>query len=139
MSAKRSARRSIPSSWPIWLLFAAWFCANSPQSVTYDLMLWIRDARHFSHQERLKADVAAILSGNGGKVASRVVKTPARPPAPPVPAEAMMRKIDWCAPITITSVAPPLPELILPSEFVRAPNRARPEPLLPPPRVLSNV
>ncbi|MGD1030911.1 MAG: hypothetical protein ABSA05_07180 [Opitutaceae bacterium] len=139
MSANRGARRANPSSWPIWLLFAAWFCANSPQSLTYDLILWTRGAQHFSHQERLRAEVAAILLGKGGKMTAQVEKAPARPSAPPIPAEAVMKKIDLYAPIAIASVAPAQPELILPSEFVRAPHRARAEPLLPPPRGQANV
>ena len=136
MSANHGAKRANASSWPIWLLFAAWFCANSPQSVTYDLIQWTRDARHFTHQERLKADVAAMLSGKNGKMTAQVEKPPARPSAPPIPAEAVLKKIDLYAPIGITSVAPPVRNLILPTEFVRTPNRSRPEPLLPPPRWL---
>jgi hypothetical protein len=134
MSANHGARRANPSSWPIWLLFAAWFCANGPQAVTYDLILWTRDAQHFTHQERLKADVAAMLSGRSGRMTAQVEKPPARPSAPPIPAEAVLKKIDLYAAMVVTSVAPPIRSLILPTCFVRAPNRSRPEPLLPPPR-----
>jgi hypothetical protein len=134
MSANRSSRCANASSWPIWLLFAAWFCANSPQSVTYDLILWTRDARHFTHQERLKADVAAMLSGTGGKMTAQVEKPPARPSAPPIPAEAVLKKIDLYAPIVIASIAPPTREPNPTAELPGAPDRGRPEPLLPPPR-----
>jgi hypothetical protein len=139
MSGKRIHQCASPARWPIWLLFAAWFCANSPQSLTYELVVWTRDAQHFSHQERLKAEVAAILSGRDGGASRRVEQAPERPSAPPIPAEGVLRKIDLFAPLAIASITPQRQELKFPTQFVRAPDRARSEPLLPPPREAAAV
>lgn len=81
--------------WPFWLLLAAWFCANSPQAATYEVVVWLGNARHFSHQQRLSADVAFILAGSDAHAVIAAAKAaPARPFAPAVPAEATLKKID---------------------------------------------
>jgi hypothetical protein len=139
MNANRIHRCASPVRWPIWLLFAAWFCANSPQSVTYELLVWTRDAQHFSHQERLKSEVAAMLSGRGGAASRSVKQASDRPSPPPIPAEGVLKKIDLFAPLAIVSSAPVRQELQFPAQFVRAPDRARSEPLLPPPREAAAV
>lgn len=91
----RSARAHSPARWPFWLLVAAWLCANSPQTLTYELVVWGGSARHFTHQQRLTAEVASLLAG--GPAPEAVVaksESPAKPFAPPVPAEATLKKIE---------------------------------------------
>src|ERR1022692_529976 len=89
MGMRPSLRKKGPAGWSFWLLLAAWLCANSPQSVAYSLITWAMRSQHFTHQERLKADVARLLTGKGAPPAPRLVESvPARPVAAPVPAEA---------------------------------------------------
>ncbi len=81
--------------WPFWLLIAAWICANSPQAATYAVITWIGEARHFTHQQRLTAEVAQVLTGAKVLEAPAVtVGEPVRPFAPPVPVEATLKKIE---------------------------------------------
>lgn len=49
---------------PFWVLIAAWFCANTPQT-----------ARHFSHQEQLQAQVRAAPLGEAAENSPRYVAT----------------------------------------------------------------
>ncbi|MBC7366330.1 MAG: hypothetical protein H7343_05875 [Undibacterium sp.] len=109
VSPNRSAAR-----WPFWLLLAAWFCANSPQPATYEMVVWLGNARHFSHQQRLSAEVAFILAGAEAPTATGAAPADAgRPFTPPQPAEATLNKIDlpvvlspeW-APVAVRMPAP---------------------------------
>jgi hypothetical protein len=119
----------------VLLLCAAWFCANNPQSATVDLIAWARGARHFSHQERLRADVAFVLAGRPRPMAREVRgSSPARPVAPQVPAEAVIKKIDLYAVATSWPIAPPAGEFEYRDGQLRIPEASRQEPLLPPPR-----
>jgi len=135
-----SPRNRKPSGWPFWLLIAAWFCANSPQSVAYNLIVWAKGSQHFSHQERLKADVAFLLKGGEAPPAPRIVKSPpARPVAEPIPTEAVLKKLDLSATLAVESLAPGLHALAYAEPPVRVPCGARFEPLLPPPRAKSTA
>jgi hypothetical protein len=135
MIVRPLSRRTKPAGWPIWLLFAAWFCVNSPQSLTYNVIVWTRGAQHFSHQERLKADVASILAGRKMPLAGHWEKAPStRPAALPIPAQAVYRQIDLYAADAVEWFAPPARDLIFPECLRTAPDRARTEPLLTPPR-----
>lgn len=80
--------------WPFWLLLAGWLCAQSPQVATYALFTWLDHARSFSHQHRLKAEVAFLLGGEArpDAVAHAGVNREA-PPPPPCPADAVLQKI----------------------------------------------
>jgi hypothetical protein len=131
----RSGQRRRSAGWPCWILFAAWFCANSPQSLTYNLIVWAGGMQHFSHQERLQTDVACLLTGR--KVSPMLAKTPApssRPALPPIPAEAVLKKLDLYTTVVIDAVIPRGRALEFPEWSYRWSNRAQPEPLLPPPR-----
>ncbi len=91
----RLTRKRRSAGWPFWLLIAAWFCANSPQVAVYELVTWIGNARHFSHQQRLHADVASILAGeNASTLVAAVNDAPGEPLLPPIPAEASLKKIE---------------------------------------------
>jgi len=119
---------------------AAWFCANSPQAATYSFIVWAGDSRHFSHQERLRADVALLLAGRPAPGAPRAVSAaPARPFAPPVPAEAVLKKLDLSAPIAVEGAAPGIRALAFPEPPPGAPFGTRLEPLLTPPRAAAIV
>jgi hypothetical protein len=140
MTVHRVPQRAKLPGCPTWLLIAAWFCANSPQSVTYDLILWAHGATHFSHQDRLKADVAFLLAGKKTPLAVQWQKSaPTKPFAPPMPAEGLLKKIDLYAPLEIGSLSPHLADLKFIAETDRKPDRARSEPLLPPPRRAATV
>jgi hypothetical protein len=119
-----------------WLLLAAWFCANTPPVVTFHLMVWTGGARHFSHQGRLKADVALLLSGKKLPAAAQeLVSVPTdKPAAPALPAGNVIKKIDLYASATLESARPAVRELKFPARCNREPDRARAEPLLTPPR-----
>ena len=67
-----------------WLLAAAWLCANIRPGTLSAMFEWLADSRHFSHQERLAADVAALLGGEK-PVASVAESEASHEPAPPLP------------------------------------------------------
>ena len=121
--------------WPFWLLLAAWFCANSPQAATYEVVVWLGNARHFSHQQRLRAEVAAILAGpEAPVVVAAVHAAPERPPGPPLPATAALKKVDLFASIPGELI---LPVAHVPDFAVRGdlpPPAPWREPLSEPPR-----
>ncbi len=128
-------KRGESPGWPFWLLLAAWFCANSPQALTYHLIVWAKGGSHFSHQERLKADVAFLLSGRkAAGLQKAIAAVPARPVAPPVPAEAVLKKLDLSTPVFTASDVPLPGALGYPEPAFRVPAGSRLEPLLTPPR-----
>jgi hypothetical protein len=128
-------RNGRPSGWPFWLLIAAWFCANSPQAATYSLIVWAKGSQHFSHQERLKEDVARLLTGEKALPGAGIAgPAPARPFAPQVPIDAVLKKLDLTAPLAVDAAAPGMRELDYAGPLVREPCGSRYEPLLPPPR-----
>jgi hypothetical protein len=103
--AKR--RRQFFGRWSFWLLLVAWLVANRPQSATYALLEWLGEARSFAHQQRLKADVAAILGGESVRRETRGLTMAAAgeeaPPAPPQ--DAVLQRIQlWLEPVP--AVAP---------------------------------
>jgi hypothetical protein len=134
------SRTRKPAGWRLWILLMAWVCANSPQPVAYRLVAWCAHARHFSHQDRLRADVALLLHGEKRAVAvQRSPAGPALPIAPPIPDEALLKRIDLSAEMVAEWVAPALG----PRTFCRgqcgAALRDAAAPPLPPPRVLVNA
>jgi hypothetical protein len=132
---RSSQRNRKPAGWPFWLLLAAWFCANSPQSITYELIVWAGKSRHFSHQERLKEDVARLLAGRAAPIALvSARRLPERPFSAPIPAEAVIKKIELGAPLAAESFAPEARAFAYPEPLVRPPCGARIEPVVPPPR-----
>ena len=135
MSFLRFTRGGKSAGWPCWVLFAAWFCANSPQVLTYQVILWAQGAQHFSHQERLQAEVVSILTGKKAPAASAMAKAGSPRSLPPsLPAEAVLKKLDLYAPATVALVAPRALQQNFPEWTDRSPDRASSEPLLPPPR-----
>ena len=107
------ARKSTPSPWPFWLLLLAWFCANCPQAATY-AVVWLGEARSFSHQQRLTADVARVLVGeNTTPLLAGLDKLPPEPPKPSVPTSPSVKKIELAMESTLHSIAPDAPEAII--------------------------
>lgn len=87
-------RKSHASPWPLWLLVLAWFCANCPQTLICTAVVWFGEAGSFSHQQRLTAAVAHVLSGEKTPdVFARSAAAPDRPFTPLVPASATLKKI----------------------------------------------
>jgi hypothetical protein len=128
-------RRGKPAGWPLWLLIAAWFCANAPQSLVFGLGVWCGGARHFSHQERLKEEVAGLLCGNKASNGFHAVPAvPAKPMPSPIPEGAVLKKLDLSAE---AAGDVPTPRL---GAHVHSPRRddhgqgMRAAPLLTPPR-----
>lgn len=121
--------------WPFWLLAAAWFCANTPQRLTYEWAVWMANGRHFSHQERLKADVAALLTGTKTNPLVALAKSgPVRLPVAPVPTDNSFKKIDLFASDTAEAIEQPRRNTAYPKIAWRVPENSRPEPLVPPPK-----
>jgi hypothetical protein len=101
------SRNRTPARWPFWLLIAAWACANSPQIAICAVLTWAGEARHFTHQQRLTAEVAHVLSGQSmPSLLATMKEAPSRPLAPVMPAEAALKKIELALERT-TEVLPP--------------------------------
>ena len=80
----------------LWMLIAAWICANSPQAATYALISWIAHSPHFAHQQQLKRDVAFLLAGESApaSVVAQDVGTEREDLPPALPAAAVLKKMD---------------------------------------------
>jgi len=129
------ARGVKATSWPFWLLVAAWCFANYSQQVSIDLMVWVSHGRHFAHQEQLKADVAALLNSRGGaRVVASSNSEPVRMPAAPASTESSSKKVELFASATVEPNAPSVQKLAQLGTSVRIPDNAAPEPLLTPPK-----
>jgi hypothetical protein len=124
------------AGWPFWLLIAAWVCANTPPALTCDAVAWITDAAHFSHQGRLRADVALILAGRETAPLFAFVRSapPARPVLPHVPPETLAKKIDLCVPSAGRCAPPAARARRYADSGARAPDCGRAEPPHEPPR-----
>ena len=104
--------------WPFWFLLAAWFCANSPQAATYGLIVWLGEARHFSHQQRLSADVASVLAGHEVRPTLAAAHDLSQQPfALPLPAEATLKKFDLFV-STMGALLPPAARSLAPCETI---------------------
>jgi hypothetical protein len=92
--------RKKPARWPFWLLVAAWWCANTPQAATFEVILWLKGAAYYSHQADLHDQVAAMLTGvprvarahgHGGQI---LRETP--PPAVPLAKNVTIKRVSLC-------------------------------------------
>ena len=76
--------------WPIWLLLLAWICANCPGHVIYAGLTWLDHARTFSHHNRLKLEVARLLTKTEipdlPEHVAPTIPSKKKPPAPTVEA-----------------------------------------------------
>ena len=127
--------RKKPAGWPFWLLLAAWCCVNVPPAATCGALDWMIGAAHFSHQARLKAAVARILSGGEKPAAlARAKPAPVRLPPPAALPGPLAKKADLC----LAPVGPP-PAGLAGGQFlspvdVRTPDPRQGEPPDEPPR-----
>lgn len=136
MSGLPHTRRKA-SRWPFWLLLAAWFCANSPQAATYEVVVWLGSARHFSHQQRLTAEVVLALTGRSLESIPVVAKSaPAKPSVPPVPVEAMLKKIELAVQDTSEWLPPDVLALVRAESAPLMPDSFRAAPPHEPPRLV---
>jgi hypothetical protein len=101
--------------------------------VTYEVIVWVQGAQHFSHQGDLKLQVAGLLSGRP-RAAAAVRQLPAKPLTPPLPASAVVKKLDLFAALALAGVLPAAAAFRYPAWSGSAPSAARPEPPSPPPR-----
>lgn len=130
-SQKRAAK------WPFWLLVAAWWCANTPQAATFEMILWLKGAASFSHQAELKADVAAILSGvpkvapsHHGQIGR---ETP--PPTVPLAKTVTIKRVSLCLHEQSMVADGPIGGVTMRRLHDRVPERRTTPPQLRPPRL----
>lgn len=131
----RLPRECSPSSWPCWLLLLAWICANSPQTATYVAITWLGEARSFSHQERLAADVARLLTVDELPAAEIVQAERSLPPKSAMPPMPGMTKIELATESSLHSLEPKVPVSLLESGVARPESALRAPPPHGPPRV----
>jgi len=134
--ASPAPKKRTPARWPFWLLVAAWFCANAPQRLTFEWAAWMANGRHFSHQERLRADVVALLGGKKTNPLVALAKSgPVQLPMTPAPVTDSLKKIDLYAAERAAPIGPFALTLAHPITAWRMPGNSRPEPLVPPPKM----
>jgi hypothetical protein len=87
--------RSTLLRWPFWLLIAAWVCANTPQVAAWHVIVWIKNAQHFSHQAQLRGEVASLLSGKpvAESVSLATATNTETPPTPLAAGDFSVKKI----------------------------------------------
>jgi hypothetical protein len=134
--ASSAPKKKTPARWPFWLLVAAWFCANVPQRLTFEWAVWMANGRHFSHQERLRADVVALLGGKKTNPLVALAKSgPVQLPVTPAPAADSLKKIDLYAAEMAEPIGPFALTLAHPIRSWRVPEYSWPEPSVPPPKM----
>jgi hypothetical protein len=127
--------RKKPAGWPFFLLVAAWFCANSPQSVAVNILEWAKGARHFSHQQQLRAEVASLLAGKHKVAVLAAAQAPSKTPAPvPISDEATIKKFDLSVPRQVDGLLRSSGSCIFAVHGDRVPKSERSEPDFLPPR-----
>jgi hypothetical protein len=128
------------TGWPFWVLLAAWFCANSPQEITFNLIVWAKGAQHFSHQERLREDVSMLLTGKLSSVAFHAAKSaPCSASVPSLPSENLVKRLDLYISHKGEYLVLNAVKFLRSERFVGPPLWIRSEPLLPPPRANGDV
>jgi hypothetical protein len=132
---RRSSRKVTSASWPFWLLLLAWFCANSPPLATYAVLTWLSEARSFSHQQRIKADVARLLAGEDKPSSlARFQETQVPPSKPAIPTADVLKKSELAFEETADAVAPPARPNIFVARTDRWKSLSRAQPPQEPPR-----
>ena len=130
--------RKKAAKWPFWLLVAAWWCANAPQAATFELILWVKGAAHFSHQAELRRDVAAILNGTpqAARMASRgSIRRETPPPAVPLAKTVTIKRVSLCLQEERIGSDAQMAEATLPLSHDQIPERRSSPPPLRPPRI----
>jgi len=124
-----------PAVLPFLLLVLAWCCANGSQTLSFNVILWAKGARHFSHQQQLKEEVAFLLAGPHMKEVLAAARAPLpAQPATPSSGETVTKRIDLAASRDAGAwMIPSKSETFSPVESRAAPGE-RAEPLQFPPR-----
>ena len=124
-----------PAPWPLWLLVLAWFCANSPQTLICTAVVWLGEARSFSHQQRLASEVAHLLVGEKPhSLLAHVHSIPPAPAKPTLPALPTLKKVELAAEDTVRWFAPLPPSKLRLHVPQHAASVLRAPPLHGPPR-----
>ena len=128
-------RNHRPAPWPLWLLVLAWFCANSPQTLICTAVVWLGEARSFSHQQRLASEVAHLLVGEKPhSLLAHVHSIPPAPAKPTLPALPTLKKVELAAEDTVRWFAPLTPSKLRVHVPQHAASVLRAPPLHGPPR-----
>ncbi len=128
-------RNHRPAPWPLWLLVLAWFCANSPQTLICTAVVWLGEARSFSHQQRLASEVAHLLVGEKPhSLLAHVRSIPPAPAKPTLPALPTLKKVELAAEDTVRWFAPLPPSKLRLHVPQHAASVLRAPPLHGPPR-----
>ena len=128
-------RNHRPAPWPLWLLVLAWFCANSPQTLICTAVVWLGEARSFSHQQRLASEVAHLLVGEKPhSLLAHVHSIPPAPAKPTLPALPTLKKVELAAEDTVRWFAPLPPSKLRLHVPQHAASVLRAPPLHGPPR-----
>ena len=128
-------RNHRPAPWPLWLLVLAWFCANSPQTLICTAVVWLGEARSFSHQQRLASEVAHLLVGEKPhSLLAHVHSIPPAPAKPTLPALPTLKKVELAAEDTVRWFAPLTPSKLRVHVPQHAQSALRAPPLHGPPR-----
>ena len=125
------------AKWPFWLLVAAWWCANTPQAATFEVILWLKGAACFSHQAELKEDVSAILTGTPKLAHSRhgQVGRETPPPAVPLAKTVAIKRVSLCLQEVSVSSDGPSAGVAIRRLHDHVPDRRNSPPRLRPPRL----
>lgn len=119
---------------PFWILALAWACAVGGGHVAGGLGQWLAGGRHFSHQERLAAEVASLLSPGKRAAPAIAHSAPAKPPPAPMPANDSVRRLEFSAPQAASLPVAAEAEIRFPSAWFAAGGLGRSAPRLTPPR-----
>ncbi len=131
----KSSSQNLFCRLPLWLMIAAWICANIPASATVYSFVWAKGAGHFSHHDELRASVASLLSGQparpGHRLAEAEKATRSLPHSPSV--DGVIKKIDLSfSPAPLQVVARRNPVSYLPSVSGWPKELVQAVPLTPP-------
>lgn len=122
--------------WPFWILLAAWWCANTPQAATFELILWFKGAAHFSHQQQLHSDVASLLGGGRHAPRRDLSKAASQPPpSAPLLVKVTVKRVDLSVQAEDQAEAGGESGQPILATNARIPDRLTVAPLLRPPRL----
>jgi hypothetical protein len=128
--------RTRHSRLPLWLLIAAWICANTPHVAILTIAAWLAQAQTFSHQQRLSLEVACLLTGQpqpAGTFASARHRA-ASLPAPVIATDAFSKRFDLAVEIARPDFGPTLSREAFPAMRFPVPEPVSFRPPHEPPR-----
>jgi hypothetical protein len=127
------------ANWPFWLLVAAWWCANTPQAATFEVIMWLKGAAQYSHQAELRDDVAAVLTGapQAARAQAHLGKLGRETPPPEVPLAKTLtiKRVSLCLQEERITSGRPDTGVAFRVEQASVPQRRTSPPRLRPPRL----